>query len=111
MTLPTSASRLPAALSAEHTAARSHLRPPPVFLPLHGHRAPRLGTAATWRRFRAEAMKAQREKEQTEVAVVEESFPVRETAPLDGADDLMEPTDDSWVVKLEQSVNIFLTRS
>lgn len=53
-------------------------------------------------------MKAQREKELTEVAV-EESFPVRETAPLDGADDLMVPTDDSWVVKLEQSVNIFLT--
>ncbi|GJN26099.1 hypothetical protein PR202_gb14002 [Eleusine coracana subsp. coracana] len=110
MTLAASASRLPAALSAELTAARSHpRRPPPVFLPLHGHRAraPRLGT---WRRFRAEAMKAQREKEQTEVAV-EESFPVREAAPLDGADDQMDPTDESWVVKLEQSVNIFLTES
>lgn len=60
------------------------------------------------RRFRAEATKTQQEKEQTEVAV-EDSFPVREAAPLDGVDDQMVPTDESWVVKLEQSVNIFLT--
>jgi ubiquinol oxidase len=59
------------------------------------------------RRFRAEAMKTQQEKEQTEVAV-EESFPAREAAPLDGADDQMVSTDESWVVKLEQSVNVFL---
>lgn len=59
------------------------------------------------RRFRAEAINTQQEKEQTEVTV-EESFPVRETAPLDGVEDQMVPTDESWVVKLEQSVNIFL---
>ena len=60
------------------------------------------------RSSRAEAIKTQREKQQTE-APVEESFPVREAAPLDGADDPMVPSDESWVVKLEQSVNIFLT--
>jgi ubiquinol oxidase len=60
------------------------------------------------RRLRAGAMKTQQEKEQAE-ATVEESFPVREAAPLGGADDQAVPTDDSsWVVNLEQSVNIFL---
>lgn len=55
-------------------------------------------------------MKTEREKQQTEVPV-EDSFPAREAAaPLDGADDpAVGPSDDGWVVKLEQSVNIFLT--
>ncbi|XP_062227071.1 ubiquinol oxidase 4, chloroplastic/chromoplastic-like isoform X1 [Phragmites australis] len=99
-------------LHAKPTTARSPPRPPPGFLPLLAHRAraPRLGPVATWRRFRTEAVKTQREKQQTEVAV-EESFPVKKTTPLDGADDTMVPTDESWVVKLEQSVNIFLTES
>jgi hypothetical protein len=45
-----------------------------------------------------EAIKTEREKQQqTEVVPVEDSFPGREPASLDG------------VVKLEQSVNIFLT--
>ena len=55
-----------------------------------------------------EAIKTEREKQLTEVPV-EESFPVREAAPLDGADDPMVPSDENWAVKLEQSVNIFLT--
>uniref|UniRef100_K3Z8E8 Ubiquinol oxidase n=1 Tax=Setaria italica TaxID=4555 RepID=K3Z8E8_SETIT len=98
----TSIPPLPVALPA--AAAR--------FLPLRGRRAadPRLGPVATWRRFRAEAIKTQREKQQTEVPV-EESFPAREAAPLDGADDPMVPSDEGWVVKLEQSVNILLTDS
>jgi ubiquinol oxidase len=50
-------------------------------------------------------MRTQREKEQTEVAV-EESFPFRETAP---PDEPLVTAEESWVVKLEQSVNIFLT--
>ncbi|TVU16495.1 hypothetical protein EJB05_40063, partial [Eragrostis curvula] len=110
MALTASTSSLPAALAATPTAARS---PPPGFLPLRGHRAaraPRLGTVATWSRLRAEAMKTQQEKEQTEVAV-EESFPVRESAPPELADDPTAPTDESWVVKLEQSLNIFLVES
>uniref|UniRef100_A0A0E0EJT9 Uncharacterized protein n=1 Tax=Oryza meridionalis TaxID=40149 RepID=A0A0E0EJT9_9ORYZ len=57
--------------------------------------------------FRTEAMKTQREKKQTEVAV-EESFPFRETAP---PDEPLVTAEESWVVKLEQSVNIFLTES
>uniref|UniRef100_A0A0E0DAU7 Ubiquinol oxidase n=1 Tax=Oryza meridionalis TaxID=40149 RepID=A0A0E0DAU7_9ORYZ len=57
--------------------------------------------------FRAEAMKTQQEKKQTEVAV-EESFPFRETAP---PDEPLVTAEESWVVKLEQSVNIFLTES
>uniref|UniRef100_A0A0A9FBK1 Ubiquinol oxidase n=1 Tax=Arundo donax TaxID=35708 RepID=A0A0A9FBK1_ARUDO len=110
MAVAASTPPLPAALSAKPATARP--RPPPGFLPFRAHRArgPRLGPVGTWRRFRAEVIKTQREKEQTEMAV-EESFPVRETAPLDGADDPMVPTDESWAVKLEQSVNIFLTES
>jgi len=71
---------------------------------------PRLGLVLLCRRrsSRAEAIKTQREKQQTEAPVVE-SFRAREAAPLDGADDPMVPSDESWVVKLEQSVNIFLT--
>ncbi|CAN6236599.1 unnamed protein product, partial [Urochloa humidicola] len=103
---------LQAALSAKPAAAAagpSPPRPAPGFLTL---RARRLGPVATWRRrrFRVEAIKTQREKQQTEVPV-EDSFPAREAAPLDGADDPMVPSDESWVVKLEQSVNIFLTDS
>uniref|UniRef100_A0A1E5WA56 Ubiquinol oxidase n=1 Tax=Dichanthelium oligosanthes TaxID=888268 RepID=A0A1E5WA56_9POAL len=109
-----STSPLPAALSARPGTgtARSPPRPAPGLFPLRAHLAgaPRLGPVATWRRFRAEAIKTQREKQQTEVPV-EESFPTREAAPLDGADDPMVPSDESWVVKLEQSVNIFLTES
>ena len=59
-----------------------------------------------------EAIRTQREKQRTEVPV-EESAPVREAAaPLDGvgADDPMVPSsDESWVVRLEQSFNIFAT--
>ncbi|RLM75090.1 ubiquinol oxidase 4, chloroplastic/chromoplastic [Panicum miliaceum] len=108
-----SASPLPAALSAKPGPALSPPRPAPGFLPLRARRAgaaPSLGPVATWGKFRAEAIKTQREKQQTEVPV-EESFPAREAAPLDGADDPMVPSDESWVVKLEQSVNIFLTES
>ncbi|CAL5029412.1 unnamed protein product [Urochloa decumbens] len=99
---------LPAALSAKPAAVPSPPRPAPGFLPL---RARRLGPVATWRRrFRVEAIKTQQEKQQTEVPV-EDSFPSREAAPMDGADDPMVPSDESWVVKLEQSINIFLTDS
>ncbi|KAG2569607.1 ubiquinol oxidase 4, chloroplastic/chromoplastic-like [Panicum virgatum] len=108
-----SASPLPAALSAKPGPARSPPRPAPGFLPLRAGGAPHLGPVAAWRGrrwFRAEAIKTQQDKQQTE-APVEESFPVREAAPLDGADDPMVPSDESWVVKLEQSVNIFLTES
>nr|CAB3486101.1 unnamed protein product [Digitaria exilis] len=109
-----SASPLPAALSAFPPAAAPS--PAPGFLPLRARRAgagaPRLGTVATWRRrrLRAEAIKTEREKQQTEVPV-EDSFPVREAAaPPDGADDpTVVPSDEGWAVKLEQSVNIFLT--
>nr|AEV41060.1 putative immutans protein [Oryza minuta] len=106
-----SASPLPAA-AAPSTRRLPPPPPPPAFLPLRAHR-PRvasLGTVATRRIFRAEAMKTQREKEQTEVAV-EESFPFRETAPPEGADEPLVTAEESWVVKLEQSVNIFLTES
>ncbi|BAF16113.1 ubiquinol oxidase 4, chloroplastic/chromoplastic [Oryza sativa Japonica Group] len=96
-----SASPLPAA-----AAPSTRCSPPPAFLPLRAHR-PRVGTVATRRVFRAEAMRTQREKEQTEVAV-EESFPFRETAP---PDEPLVTAEESWVVKLEQSVNIFLTES
>lgn len=61
-----------------------------------------------------EAIWKQQEKQRAEVSV-EEPAPVREAAaPLDGvgADDPMVPSsDESWVVRLEQSVNIFLTES
>uniref|UniRef100_A0A0E0CBF7 Ubiquinol oxidase n=1 Tax=Oryza meridionalis TaxID=40149 RepID=A0A0E0CBF7_9ORYZ len=90
-------------------AAPSTCCSPRAFLPLRAHR-PRvasLGTVTTRRIFRTEAMKTQREKEQTEVAV-EESFPFRETAP---PDEPLVTAEESWVVKLEQSVNIFLTES
>jgi ubiquinol oxidase len=64
------------------------------------------------RRLRVEAIWKQQEKQRAEVSV-EEPAPVREAAaPLDGvgADDPMVPSsDESWVVRLEQSVNIFLT--
>jgi ubiquinol oxidase len=64
------------------------------------------------RRLRVEAIRTQQEKQRTEVPV-EESAPVREAAaPLDGvgADDPMVPSsDESWVVRLEQSFNIFAT--
>ncbi|KAF8769207.1 hypothetical protein HU200_006710 [Digitaria exilis] len=111
-----SASPLPAALSAFPPAAAPS--PAPGFLPLRARRAgagaPRLGTVATWRRrrLRAEAIKTEREKQQTEVPV-EDSFPVRKAAaPPDGADDpTVVPSDEGWAVKLEQSVNIFLTDS
>lgn len=105
-----SASPVSAVLSSKATARSPP--PPPASLPLRTHRlrAARLGPVVTGRRFRAEAIKTQREKEQTEVAV-EESFPVREAAPPEGADDLLVPTEESWVVKVEQSVNIFLTDS
>jgi hypothetical protein len=61
-----------------------------------------------------EAIKTEREKQQqAEVVPVEDSFPEREPspAPLDGVDDpMVVPSDEEdWVVKLEQSVNIFLT--
>ncbi|XP_066165046.1 ubiquinol oxidase 4, chloroplastic/chromoplastic isoform X1 [Oryza sativa Japonica Group] len=79
-------------------AAPSMCCSPPAFLPLRAHRR---------RIFRAEAMKTQQEKKQTEVAV-EESFPFRETAP---PDEPLVTAEESWVVKLEQSVNIFLTES
>ncbi|KAL5674771.1 hypothetical protein ACJX0J_010902, partial [Zea mays] len=66
------------------------------------------------RRLRVEAIWKQQEKQRAEVSV-EEPAPVREAAaPLDGvgADDPMVPSsDESWVVRLEQSVNIFLTES
>ncbi|WVZ87614.1 hypothetical protein U9M48_034225 [Paspalum notatum var. saurae] len=116
-----SASPLPAALSA---TGPSPPRPAPGLLPLRSSRRarapPRLGPVATCpggafrlmcrRRSRVEAIKTEREKQLTEVPV-EESFPVREAAPLDGADDPMVPSDENWAVKLEQSVNIFLTDS
>ncbi|CAL5014270.1 unnamed protein product [Urochloa decumbens] len=99
---------LPAVLSAKPGAGPSPPRPAPGFLTL---RARRLGPDATWRRrFRVEAIKTQQEKQQTEVPV-EDSFPAREAAPMDGADDPMVPSDEGWVVKLEQSINIFLTDS
>ncbi|KAL6844141.1 hypothetical protein ACP4OV_025814 [Aristida adscensionis] len=111
MAAAASASPLPAAASSK-PPADSAARAPPAFLPLRGRRAgpptPRRGSVAAWRGVRAEAMKTQRETEQAEAAV-EESFPVREPAPLDGADDPMVPSDESWVVNLEQSVNVFLT--
>jgi hypothetical protein len=59
-----------------------------------------------------EAIKTKREKQQqTEVVPVEDSFPEREPAPLDWVDDPMvvPSNEEDWVVKLEQSVNIFLT--
>uniref|UniRef100_A0A0E0DJV4 Ubiquinol oxidase n=1 Tax=Oryza meridionalis TaxID=40149 RepID=A0A0E0DJV4_9ORYZ len=99
-----SASPLPAA--AAPSTRCSPPPTPPAFLPLLAHR-PRVGTVATRRVFRAEAMRTQREKEQTEVAV-EESFPFSETAP---PDEPLVTAEESWVVKLEQSVNIFLTES
>jgi hypothetical protein len=56
-------------------------------------------------RFRAEATQRETARQET----VEESFPVREAAgppePLPLTDD------DDWVVRLEQSFNIFLTVS
>lgn len=61
-----------------------------------------------------EAIRTQREKQRTEVPV-EESAPARDAAaPLDGngavADGSVVPSsDDSWVIKLEQSFNIFAT--
>ena len=60
-----------------------------------------------------EAIRTQREKQRTEVPV-EDSFPARDAAaPLDGvgADDPMVPSSDEsdWVVRLEQSFNIFAT--
>jgi hypothetical protein len=64
------------------------------------------------RRFRVEAIKTEREKQQqTEVVPVEDSFPGKEPASLDGVDDPMvvPSNEEDWVVKLEQSVNIFLT--
>ncbi|CAO2036955.1 unnamed protein product [Urochloa humidicola] len=103
---------LQAAMSAKPASAAAGPSPPrrpaPGFLTL---RARRLGPVATKRRrFRVEAIKTQQEKQKTEVPV-EDSFPAREAAPLDGADDPMVPSDESWVVKLEQSINIFLTDS
>jgi hypothetical protein len=59
-------------------------------------------------RFRAEA--TQREKVRQGETVVEESFPVREAA--EGPPEAVALTDDDdWVVRLEQSFNIFLTVS
>lgn len=61
-----------------------------------------------------EAIRTQREKQRAEVPV-EESAPARDAAaPLAGneagADGSVVPSsDDSWVVKLEQSFNIFAT--
>ncbi|XP_066344811.1 ubiquinol oxidase 4, chloroplastic/chromoplastic-like [Miscanthus floridulus] len=111
-----SASPLPAAPSTKPATAPSPPAPASGFLALRG--APRLrpaaAAAAAWRRLRVEAIRTQREKQRTEVPV-EESAPVREAAaPLDGvgADDPMVPSsDESWVVRLEQSFNIFATES
>ncbi|PWZ39378.1 Ubiquinol oxidase 4, chloroplastic/chromoplastic [Zea mays] len=82
-------------------------------LALGVRRAP---ATAAWRRLRVEAIRTQREKQRTEVPV-EESAPARDAAaPLDGngavADGSVVPSsDDSWVIKLEQSFNIFATDS
>ncbi|PWZ39379.1 Ubiquinol oxidase 4, chloroplastic/chromoplastic [Zea mays] len=103
-------------LSAKPATAPSPPAPVSGFLalPARRGRATRLGSAAAWRRLRVEAIWKQQEKQRAEVSV-EESAPVREAAaPLDGvgADDPMVPSsDESWVVRLEQSVNIFLTES
>jgi len=64
------------------------------------------------RRLRVEAIRTQQEKQRTEVPV-EDSAPARDAAaPLDGVgiDDPMVPSsDEGWVVRLEQSFNIFAT--
>ncbi|KAM0832293.1 hypothetical protein ACQ4PT_064982 [Festuca glaucescens] len=110
-----SAAPLPAAL-ASNPAGRS----PPSFLPLRARRlrSPVVLATGRGRTFRAEAISTQREKaeQETEVAAVEGSFPVREAAgPPEGAaaaDDPPAPTEgDGWAVRLEQSFNIFLTDS
>uniref|UniRef100_A0A804M8L7 Ubiquinol oxidase n=1 Tax=Zea mays TaxID=4577 RepID=A0A804M8L7_MAIZE len=107
-----------AVASTSPLSATAPSPPAPVsgFLALPARRgcATRLGSAAAWRRLRVEAIWKQQEKQRAEVSV-EEPAPVREAAaPLDGvgADDPMVPSsDESWVVRLEQSVNIFLTES
>uniref|UniRef100_A0A0D9Z106 Uncharacterized protein n=1 Tax=Oryza glumipatula TaxID=40148 RepID=A0A0D9Z106_9ORYZ len=90
---------------ALHVLLATRLPPSPCAPP--PRRVASLGTVATRRIFRAEAMKTQREKEQTEVAV-EESFSFRETAP---PDEPLVTAEESWVVKPEQSVNFFLMES
>lgn len=124
-----SASHLPAALSSNPSP-----RSPPSFLPTP-LRARRLSAATgglglgpavllltrkNGRRFPLGATaRTQREKAEleTDVAAVEESFPVRETGAPEGAadnddDGALPPAEDvGWVVRLEQSFNIFLTDS
>uniref|UniRef100_A0A804M8L3 Ubiquinol oxidase n=1 Tax=Zea mays TaxID=4577 RepID=A0A804M8L3_MAIZE len=98
-------------LSAKPATAPSPPAPGSGLLALGVRRAP---ATAAWRRLRVEAIRTQR----TEVPV-EESAPARDAAaaaPLDGngagADGSVVPSsDDSWVVKLEQSFNIFATDS
>ncbi|CAM0902349.1 unnamed protein product [Alopecurus aequalis] len=116
-----SAAPRPAAPSPS-PAARS----PPDFLPFppRARRPVLLLTGVGRRSFRAEAIRTQREKaaeQETEVAAVEDSFPVRETAgaPPERApaaaddDDPLAPAGEEagWVVRFEQQFNIFLTDS
>ncbi|XP_051207500.1 ubiquinol oxidase 4, chloroplastic/chromoplastic isoform X1 [Lolium perenne] len=74
--------------------------------PIRARRPVVLGSGSSRGRFRAEA--TQREKVRQGETVVEESFPVREAA--EGPPEAVALTDDDdWVVRLEQSFNIFLT--
>ncbi|CAM0902350.1 unnamed protein product [Alopecurus aequalis] len=99
-----SASPIPAALSSSSAG-----RYPPSFLPIPP-RARRTvvlvsGSGRRSGRFRAEA--TQRETK-TRQETVEDSFPVREAT--EGPPEAVALTDDDdWVVRLEQSFNIFLT--
>ncbi|VAH53847.1 unnamed protein product [Triticum turgidum subsp. durum] len=119
-----SAAPLRAAL-ARSPAPAAAARTPPAFLPLppraRGIRLnPVVLASGRGRRIRAEATartRQEKEQQEAEVSAVEDSFPVREAAATPapeeegGFDDelTLAGEDGDWVVRFEQSFNIFLT--
>ncbi|KAF7019409.1 hypothetical protein CFC21_032585 [Triticum aestivum] len=116
-----SAAPLRAALARSHAAASA--RAPTAFLPLPP-RARRLNPAVLasgrGRRIRAEATartRQEKEQQEAEVSAVEDSFAVREAAAAPppeeegGFDEelTLAGEDGDWVVRFEQSFNVFLT--
>ncbi|KAM3298630.1 hypothetical protein ACQJBY_040220 [Aegilops geniculata] len=114
-----SAAPLRAALACSPAAARA----PPAFLPLHPRARglnPVVLVSRRGRRIRAEATartRQDKEQQEAEVAAVEDSFAVREAAATPAPEEeggfdeelTLAAEDGDWVVRFEQSFNVFLT--